>query len=72
MPLEEVRSDNIARIKSETELADEIRAAVRPLVDEICRIMNHARGLGLTVDFQIGTDQYGRRCLVNLSIVKPL
>lgn len=64
--------ENVEPLRTESVKAQEIRAAITPLLDDLCEIINQARREGLIVGFQIGMDQYGRSRPQDISIVKPL
>ena len=58
--------------KTDTELAAEFRAKLRPLLEETLGVLNNASKSGLQVNFQFGRDVYGRHMVVSIDVVRPL
>ena len=58
--------------KTDVERAAELRALATPLLQQLCTIMDDARRDGLTLNFGIGADSFGRHTVNALTVVKPL
>jgi len=58
--------------KTDADLAAELRAMLRPLLEEVVLHLNSASQSGLQVNFQIGRDGYGRSALIALDVVRLL
>ncbi len=58
--------------KPDAVVAKELRDRATPLLEQVCELMNDARRQGLTLNFQLGTDGFGRSRVASLDIVKPL
>lgn len=59
-------------VSADAEAAQCVRDALGPLLREVCEVLDRAQAAGLDVNFQINRDQFGKRVVQNLSIVKPL
>jgi hypothetical protein len=49
-----------------------VRAELAPLLSQVAHVMNMARDHGLTVNFNIGMDQWGRRVVGPVDVTRPL
>lgn len=58
--------------KTDADLAIELRAEMRPHLDELCKIITRASQMGLMVNFAIGKDQFGRTICPEIAVVRPL
>lgn len=58
--------------KSDAELAKEFRERMTAALIGVCDIMHEADQAGLQIDFALGRDQYARRVIAGMSIVRPL
>lgn len=52
--------------------ANELREKLKPLLSEICDLMNDATKSGLTLNFNIGLDATGRANVNHIQITKAL
>lgn len=57
--------------KTDAQLADELRRDLALHIDPICHLIDRAKASGLTVNFNIAPDPYGRSC-ATIHIVKAL
>jgi hypothetical protein len=57
---------------SDREVAEEIRAELRPVLEAAAAIQQRARARGLDIGWQIVTDQFGRIQVGPISVTKPL
>ena len=57
---------------TDAEIAARIRMDLKPHIQEICRIINRAKELGLTVTFQLGPDRHGCLACLGIDVVRPL
>lgn len=57
---------------SDQELANDLRKRMQAALVPVCEIMREADQAGLELNFNIGRDQYGRRNVAALTIVRPL
>ena len=57
---------------SEKEIAEGLRAELRPVLEAAAAIQQRARAHGLEVGWNIGTDQFGRIQVGPISVTKPL
>lgn len=64
--------DVVFPLRTEAVIAQELRDEIAPLLVDICRVMAKARAAGLTLNFNIAPDQFGRHRAPEVSIVKPL
>ena len=64
--------DNVTHLRTEQQKADDIRAAMRPLLEQIAAIMTAANRDGLKVGFAINSDSFGRFLAPNVEITKAL
>lgn len=58
--------------RSDAEKAEDARARLRPVLEEVCRILTEVKRDGIVVTFNITTDQYGIYRLMALDVIKPL
>jgi hypothetical protein len=58
--------------KTDAEMAQEIRAELRPLLEQIASIMGRARKSGMNIGWAIGWDNYGRAVINQIDVNKPL
>jgi hypothetical protein len=58
--------------KTDADLAAEFRAELRPLVEQIAKIMERARRHGLNTGFAITWDAYGRAIVQQIDVTRPL
>jgi hypothetical protein len=58
--------------KPDPELAAELRADLRPLLEQIAAIMSKARRNGLNVAWAITWDQFGRPVIQTIDVMRPL
>jgi hypothetical protein len=58
--------------QSDVDLAAEIRAEMRPLLDRVVEVQNRASRAGLQVGFQLARDQFGRSFVQSVDVFKPL
>lgn len=63
---------HIVASKTDAETAAEIRAGLRPLLEQVANIMADARRRGLNVGWAISFDQYGRPQITSIDVTKPL
>lgn len=59
-------------VKSDRDRAAEARAALRPLLEQCAEILNASARDGITVNFQMARDGYGRWTPGTIDCVKPL
>lgn len=57
--------------KSDAQIAAELRLELAPLIGQVCEIMDHAKQVGITVNFNIAPDMFGRSA-ATVHIVKAL
>lgn len=57
---------------SDKDRAEQLRAQLRPLLDQACELITTARREGLVITFNLGPDQYGIQRVAALDILKPL
>jgi hypothetical protein len=73
---EAIELNNVAMFvppKSDEQLAIELRAAMSPLLDEACKILDKAVAAGMTMNWVINKDSFGRRHrVIEISVVKNL
>lgn len=62
----------IVPAKSDVEIAKEFRQRMTAALNGVCEIMREADHAGLQIDFALGRDQYARRVIAGLTIVRPL
>ncbi len=62
----------IVPAKSDKEMAAEFRQRMTAALNGVCEIMREADQAGLQIDFALGRDQYARRVIAGLTIVRPL
>ena len=62
----------VAINQSDVDLAKSWKDKLRPLLTEVCTLMNSASQGGLVLNFQIGRDQFGRAFVQDISVVRPL
>ena len=58
--------------QSDVDLAAEIRAEMRPLLDRVVEVQNRASRAGLQIGFQLARDQFGRSFFQSVDVFKPL
>lgn len=63
---------SIAAGKTDKQRADEIKARLRPILEQACVILAEAQADGLKVTFGVGPDAFGRQSVTSLDVVKPL
>lgn len=59
-------------VATDAQRASDIRAKLRPLLEQVCEIIGAARRDGLAVGFNLQPDQYGIQRVVTLDVSKPL
>ncbi len=52
--------------------ADAYRAEIMPHLNAACAVIDRAKKDGLIFGFNLSDDQYGRRTVQGLTVVKPL
>lgn len=62
----------VAELRTEADIAKDLRDEIAPPLAEICRIMDKARAAGLKIDFSIQTDPFGRNVPPHVLITKSL
>lgn len=67
-----VSEATVTTIPTDTAIAAEIRAELRPILEQAAVVMNKARARGLIVNFAIGLDAYGRHAVNSIDVVRPL
>lgn len=58
--------------KSDVERAADLRAKVRPLLEQVCAVLGEANRDGMVIVFNLAPDQFGRQSIQNLTVHKPL
>jgi hypothetical protein len=58
--------------RSDADLAEEFRAEMRPILDQLVALQNRAARAGLQVGCAIVRDQFGRFFVQTIEVVKPL
>lgn len=58
--------------KGDAEVAAEIRADLKPLLEQVAVVMARARKAGFNTGWSIGWDAYGRPIVNAIDITKPL
>jgi len=58
--------------KTEAEAAKEMRAALKKELDKVCDILQLITAAGLSANYQLGQDAFGRHFVQHIIIVKPL
>ena len=55
---------NVHELKTETQLAEELRNDVKAALEQVCQIMNRGRPMGITIQFNmlIRLPHTGTRC----------
>lgn len=69
MPEEQPR---LTSVKTDTDLAKEFKERMSELLGQICALMDEATARGLSINFQIGKDQFNRTCVQAVTIARPL
>ena len=69
---EKVNRGEFARVKTDADLAAELRAEMSPILGEVCKVLDKARAAGMKIDFMIQPDQFGRHVLPHVQITKAL
>ena len=62
----------LSRVRTDADLAQELRDEIAPHMVEICKIMDKARLAGLKLDFGFGQDAFGRHILPHVLVTKAL
>lgn len=57
---------------TDAEKAKKYRDEVRPILDQVCALIDTARRDGLEISFGLGPNQFGKQVVQNLGVVKPL
>lgn len=68
-------SNNVATIltgKTDAQRAEEYRAELLPLLQQVCEVLDRSRRDGLVVSFSLAPDQYGRQTSGPIGVVRPL
>lgn len=64
-------AQNVTSLRTDQMVADATREKLNPLLKEVCNILDEARAAGLTVNFAVAQDSFGR-FRPDITIVKPL
>lgn len=64
--------ESVIPFKSERDIAGEHRAKVEAILRDICAAMDAARSDGMTINFNIGQDAFGRNVVQTLAVTKVL
>lgn len=59
-------------MKTDADVARDLRAEAAPLLAEIAKLMDSARAHGMIMSFTISPDQFGRNRAGEVTIVKAL
>lgn len=62
----------VAKSSRDVDLARKARDEIRPVLEEVARIMNDYQVHGLVIGFAFGSDQFGRRFVGEISVARPL
>jgi hypothetical protein len=62
----------VATGQSDEDFAKELIAKIKPAFDPICHLMDVAKTRGMTVQFNVVTDGFGRSVVQNLTVLKVL
>lgn len=57
---------------TDAERAEQYRQALRPVLEEACRLLALARSEGLQINWNLAPDQYGRYVIQALDVLKVL
>lgn len=57
---------------SDSDHAADVRAALRPVLEQACDIINGAKRHGLVVSFGLNPDQFGIHRVGDIGVTKPL
>jgi len=63
---------NVTKFKTDQMIADEIREELRPLVAQVCKIMDKGTRAGLLVDFGVTRNQIGLHFCAAIEVKKVL
>ena len=63
---------NLSRVKTDAEIAGELRTDCMPHLEALCRLMEKARAHNMELQFNTGFDQFGRARVVALNVVRSL
>lgn len=58
--------------RRDEDVATELRAEMRPLLQSVVDLQNRATRLGVVVGFQLARDQLGRNFIQSIDVIKPL
>ena len=59
-------------LKSDTDIAHELREAARPHLEAITELMNSAQSQGMALNFAIQPNSFGKSRVIDISVVKLL
>ena len=62
----------LTRVQTDSDIADDLRAEMTPLLAEVCKVLDKARSAGLKIDFQLVQDAFGRHVPPPVLITKAL
>ena len=70
---EQVKPGGVTYIRqTDADKAADLRAKLRPILEQACEIIAAARRDGLIITFNLSPDQYGVTRVMALDVVKPL
>jgi hypothetical protein len=68
----EVSSPNIEPLRTDSMVCEEVRSQLKPLLGEICKILDYAASHGLVAGFAIQKNAIGRHVCNQVDINKPM
>jgi len=63
---------NVTPIRSEADIAANLKTRMRNALVEVCEIMDEARNAGLVLNFQVGPNGFGKYGVQDITVIKPL
>jgi hypothetical protein len=58
--------------RRDEDIAAELRAELRPLLESVAAIQNRATKHGLQIGWQLARDAFGRNFVQSIEVIKPL
>ena len=65
-------NENIAKLRTESDRAQDYRNELRPLLEQACEIITRARREGMIIGFNLAPDAFGIQRVGNIDVTKPL
>lgn len=68
----EVASSTVTTLQSDADFAAELKVEARTLLEQVGAVMDKAKARGMSMNFQLANNEFGKTAIQALSVVKPL